>query len=81
MDEQELQQRTRRAFERAPETQSAVADALGLNRSSVSRALRNVGLKYTAVQARILSLLEGEQVQRVSTYRGRSVQHEWTIGQ
>jgi DNA transposition AAA+ family ATPase len=81
MDEQTLQQRTRRAFERAPETQSAVADALGLNRSSVSRALRNVGLKYTAVQARILSLLEGEQVQRVSTYRGRSVHREWTIGQ
>jgi len=80
MDEQDLQQRARRVFDRAPETQSAVARALDVNRSSVSRALRNAGLKHAAVQSRIVSLLEGTPVQRRSTYRGADVRHEWIVG-
>lgn len=44
MDERELQQRARRAFESAKGSQNDVARALDLNRSSVSRALRNAGL-------------------------------------
>jgi DNA-binding transcriptional regulator LsrR (DeoR family) len=80
MDEQALHRRARRAFDRAPENQREVAKALGLNRSSVSRALRNAGLKHAAVQARIVSLLEGAPVQRRSTYRGADVRHEWIVG-
>jgi len=79
MDQRELQQRAIRAFERAKGSQSDVARALGLNRSSVSRALRNEGLKHTAVQARIISILEEVPVQRRSTYRGSEVRHEWVV--
>ncbi|WP_263788117.1 hypothetical protein [Salinibacter grassmerensis] len=50
-----------------------------MNRSSVSRALRNAGLKHAAMQARILSLLENVRVQRRSTYEGDEVRHEWII--
>ena len=38
--------------------------ALGVNRSSGSRALRNDGRKHAAVQARIVSVLEEVPVQR-----------------
>jgi DNA transposition AAA+ family ATPase len=80
MDERELQQRARQAFEGTKESQNDVARALDVNRSSVSRALRNAGLKHAAVQARIVSLLEGVPVQRRSTYRGADVEHEWIVG-
>ena len=80
MEERELQQRARRAFDRASVSQSDVARALSVNRSSVSRALRNTGLKHAAMQARILSLLEGEPVERRSIYDGKDVRHEWTVG-
>jgi DNA-binding transcriptional regulator LsrR (DeoR family) len=80
MNEQELQRRARRAFENTKGSQNDVARALDLNRSSVSRALRNAGLKHAAVQARIVSLLEGVPVQRRSTYRGADVEHEWIVG-
>jgi len=79
MDEQELQQRAQQAFQRAQGSQRDVARALDLNRSSVSRALRNAGLKYAAVQARIVSLLEGVPVQRRSTYQGADMSHEWVV--
>jgi len=79
MNERELQRRARRVFECASEKQSAVADALDLHRSSVSRALRTAGLKHAAVQARIVSLLESVPVQRRSTYRGARVEHEWVV--
>ncbi|PQJ26761.1 hypothetical protein BSZ35_19120 [Salinibacter sp. 10B] len=79
MDERELQRRAQQAFEGAKGSQNDVAKALDLNRSSVSRALRNAGLKHAAVQARIVSLLEGVPVQRRSTYRGAHVEHEWVI--
>jgi hypothetical protein len=62
MDERQLQQRTWQALEGAKDSQNGVARALDLNRSSVSRVLRNAGLKHAAVQARIVSLLEGVPV-------------------
>jgi len=80
MDERQLHKRARQAFEGAKGSQNDVARALDLNRSSVSRALRNAGLKYAAVQARIVSLLEGVPVQRRSTYEGAHVEHEWIVG-
>jgi len=80
MDERQLHKRARAAVERSGSSQSDVARALELNRSSVSRALRNVGLNHAAVQARIVSLLEGVPVQRRSTYEGTGVQHEWIVG-
>lgn len=79
MDQLELQRRARQAFEQAEHTQRDVANALDLNRSSVSRALRNPGRKHAAVQARIISLLEEVPVQRRSTYEGREVSHEWIV--
>lgn len=65
--------------DRAPDTQHAAAESLNVHRSSVSRALCNTGMEQVAMQARILSLLEGAPVQRRSTYQGTEVQHEWII--
>jgi predicted XRE-type DNA-binding protein len=80
MDASDLHRRARQAFEATSISQAEVARTLGLNRSSVSQALRGAGLRHPAVQARILSLLENEPVQRRSTYRAASVQHEWILG-
>jgi DNA transposition AAA+ family ATPase len=80
MDKHQLHKRARNAVKGSGSSQRDVARALDLNRSSVSRALRNVGLKYAAVQARIVSLLEGEPVERRSRYHGRSVEHRWIVG-
>jgi len=79
LDEKQLLRRAQQAFEHAKGSQRDVARALGMNRSSVSRALRNEGLKHAAVQARVVSLLEDGPVQRRSTYRGKDVQHEWVV--
>ena len=79
LDEKQLLRRAQRAFERTKGSQRDVARALGLNRSSVSRALRNEGLKHAAVQARVVSLLEEVPVQRRSTYEGAEVEHRWII--
>jgi DNA transposition AAA+ family ATPase len=80
MDERQLHEKARAAVEGSGTSQRDVARALDLNRSSVSRALRNVGLKHAAVQARIVSLLEDVPVQRRSTYEGKNVRHEWIVG-
>ena len=79
LDEKQLLRRAQQAFERTKGSQRDVARALGLNRSSVSRALRNDGLKHAAVQARVVSLLEEVPVQRRSTYEGAEVEHRWII--
>jgi DNA-binding transcriptional regulator LsrR (DeoR family) len=79
LDENQLLTRAQQAFEHAKGSQRDVARALGLNRSSVSRALRNEGLKHAAVQARVVSLLEEVPVQRRSTYRDAEVEHRWII--
>ncbi len=79
MDQDELLTRAQRAFERANASQRDVARALDLNRSSVSRALRNAGMKHAAVQARIVSLLEEVPVQRRSIYEGAEVRHQWVV--
>lgn len=79
LDQDELLARAQKAFERANGSQNDVARALDLNRSSVSRALRNSGLKHAAVQARIVSVLEEVPVERRSTYEGAEVQHRWVV--
>ncbi|WP_103028238.1 helix-turn-helix domain-containing protein [Salinibacter altiplanensis] len=79
MDEHELQKRAQQAFDQANGSQQDVARTLGVNRSSVSRALRNAGLKHAAMQARILSLLKGEAVEHRSIYDGKDVRHKWTM--
>jgi DNA-binding phage protein len=80
LDEKQLLRRAQQAFQRTKGSQRDVARALGLNRSSVSRALRNEGLKHAAVQARVVSLLEETAVQRRSTYEGAEVRHQWIVG-
>lgn len=79
LDQKQLLRRAQQAFERTEGSQRDVARALGLNRSSVSRALRNEGLKHAAVQARVVSVLEEVSVQRRSTYEGAEVRHQWVI--
>ena len=79
LDEKQLLRRAQQAFENANSSQSDVARALGLNRSSVSRALRNAGLKHAAVQAKVVSVLEKVPVQRRPTYEGKEVEHLWAI--
>jgi predicted XRE-type DNA-binding protein len=79
LNEKQLLRRAQQAFENANGSQSDVARALGLNRSSVSRALRNAGLKHAAVQARVVSVLEKVPVQRQSTYKTKEVRHRWVI--
>jgi transcriptional regulator with XRE-family HTH domain len=80
LDEKQLLRRAQQAFQRTKGSQRDVARALGLNRSSVSRALRNEDLKHAAVQARLVSLLEETAVQRRSAYRGADVKHESIVG-
>ena len=72
--------KTKGAFESSKPSQREVARALGVNVSSVSRALRNEGMKHAAMQARILSLLKNVPVQRRSTYAGAYVEHKWVMG-
>jgi len=79
LDEKQLFRRAQQAFQRTKGSQRDVARALDLNRSSVSRALRNEGLKHAAVQARVVSLLEETAVQRRSTYKCEEVCHQWVI--
>jgi len=79
LDEKQLLGRAQQAFEKTKGSQRDVARALDLNRSSVSRALRNEGLKHAAVQARVVSILEKVPVQRRSTYEGKKVRHEWIL--
>lgn len=79
LDQDELLTRAQKAFERASVSQRDVARALDLNRSSVSRALRNSGLKHAAVQARIVSVLEETAVERRSRYEGKEVRHRWVV--
>ena len=74
-----LLRRAQRAFEKSDLSQRDVARALDVNPSSVSRALRNGGLQYTAMQARILSYLTGVPVERQSVYEGAHVRHRWIM--
>jgi hypothetical protein len=76
----ELHEEARQQWESFSGSQSDLAEALDIDRAAVSRAVRRVGLKHAAVQARIVSLLEGVPVQRRSTYEGEGVQHEWIVG-
>ena len=80
LDQDELLTRAQKAFERAGVSQRDVARALGLNRSSVSRALRHSGLKHAAVQAKVVSVLEETAVERRSRYEGKEVRHRWVVG-
>lgn len=61
-------------------TQEALSERIGVNRSAVSRALRNTGRGHAAVQARIVSHVRGMPVQKRSTYQSRRVRHRWIIG-
>jgi len=79
LDEKQLLSKAQQAFEKTNESQRDVARALALNRSSVSRALRNEGLKHASVQAKIVSLLDKVVVQRRSKYEGAEVEHRWVI--
>ncbi|MFB6248406.1 MAG: antitoxin Xre-like helix-turn-helix domain-containing protein [Salinibacter sp.] len=77
---QKLQEKARRAFEQFSGSQQDLADILGVDRSTVSRAVRKAGRKHAAVQARIISYVKAVPVQRRSTYQGRHVRHEWVVG-
>lgn len=76
---QNLCRRAQDDFESSPLSQRDVARALGVNVSSVSRALRKSGRKHAAMLARIVSYLEGVPVQRRSTYEGSFVTHRWVV--
>jgi len=79
MDAQELHRAAREAFNEFDGSQSDLAAYIGVGRSAVSRAVRNAGLKHAAVQARIVSHVEGVPVQRRSTYDAPDVSHEWVL--
>lgn len=79
LDLEGLQSAARRAWGRFDGSQKDLGDALGVDRAAISRAVRKTGLKHASVQARIVSYIRGEPVERRSTYRGRSVDHRWII--
>jgi hypothetical protein len=79
LDVEGLQREARKAFDRFGGSQRELAEVLGVDRSAISRAVRKVGLKHAAVQARIISHVREEPVQRRTTYRGRAVEHRWII--
>lgn len=76
----ELQEEAHQAFERFSGSQQDLAEILGINRSAISRAVRNEGMKHAAVQARIISYVKAVPVQRRTTYQAKHVRHEWIIG-
>ena len=79
MNVEELSVEARRAFDHFDGSQEDLAGYIGVDRSAVSRAIRNAGLKHAAVQARIVSHVDGVPVQRRSTYDAPDVEHEWLI--
>jgi hypothetical protein len=79
LDLEGLQSAARAAFERFDGSQNDLGDALGIDRAAISRAVRKTGLKHAAVQARIISHVREEPVERRSTYRGSEVKHRWII--
>ena len=85
LTEQELFEAAREAWMTFKEedptgTQEALSERIGVNRSAVSRALRETGRGHAAVQARIVSHVRGVPVQKRSTYQSRRVRHRWIIG-
>lgn len=80
LDLEGLQSEARASFERFEGSQRDLGDALGIDRAAISRATRKTSLKHAAVQARIISHVREEPVERRSTYRGSEVKHRWIIG-
>lgn len=76
---QELQEQAQQAFDQFSGSQQNLAGVLKIDRSAISRAVRKVGMKHAAVQARIISYVRAVPVQRRSTYVGSKVHHQWII--
>jgi predicted DNA-binding protein (UPF0251 family) len=75
----ELHDEARKAMDLTYRSQAGIAEAIGVHRSSVCRALQSAGLKYAAVQARIVSHVRGCDVRKESIYRSADVVHRWYI--
>lgn len=61
---EELRQRAKEVVEASAKSQSEVAEALGLHKSTVSRALSEAGGKHQSTQIRIIEYLTGHRVER-----------------
>lgn len=75
----ELHEEARCQFEAFRGSQTDLAEILKINRSAISRAVRNTGMKHAAVQSRIISYVKGVPVQRQTTYLGSKVHHQWIV--
>ena len=64
LDFEELRAQAQAAIESAGRTQSEVAEALGVHRSAVSRALHTAGPKFQELQRRIIRLLTPYRINR-----------------
>jgi hypothetical protein len=81
LDVEDLQREAQRAWDRYNGSQTELGEELGgIDRSAISRAVRHVGKRHVAVQAKIISHVREEPVERRSTYRGSEVKHRWILG-
>jgi predicted XRE-type DNA-binding protein len=64
MDHRELCRRTRQAIQKSTYTQRAVAEALGVDESSVSRACNEPGSTFQHLQRRIIEEVTGLCVEK-----------------
>lgn len=76
---EELYEEARRAWKQFRGSQEDLGAILDIDRSAISRAVRNEGMKHASVQARIVSYVKGVPVQRRSTYMGSRIHHCWVI--
>lgn len=61
---EDLRQQTENAVREAPQTQSALANELGVHRSSVSRAIHQAGPHFWKLQKRIIEHLTSVCIER-----------------
>ena len=69
-----LRAEARAAVASSGHTQSDVADALGVHRSAVSRALKTSGAKFQELQRRIIEHLTPYQIERRVTFKAHRKQ-------
>jgi len=74
LDFEGLRRETRAAVDGTHKTQTAIAEALGVHRSAVSRALRTAGPKFEKLQRRIIAHLTPYEVEAHRLFKARRVE-------
>jgi len=71
---EDLREAAAEAVAASDQTQTDVADALGVHRSSISRALAEPGANWQQLQRRIIAHLTPYQIDRKTYFKARRVE-------